>query len=193
MATRGMTQAGMKQHESIKVGIERLEHARFMERMIVLDKRGDLHVVRYPILDDRSKGVGRGPLGQRKFVVPAGHGLGTDEDDVERGAGEHVCELDPHRAGKRRVGAGGGGAAAGGGGGGGGGAPWTKMRRGGGVGRRPLIPEPAPDRGGWSVYRSAATCQQERARVVSRCVPLMLFKPSTVSLPPERMLYGLNS
>lgn len=57
-------------------------------------------------LDNRAEGVAGGALGERVLVLTVGHGFGTDEDQVEGDAREHIGELVPDVAGERGFGAG---------------------------------------------------------------------------------------
>ena len=78
MAARGMTQARMKQHKDVKVRVERLEHARGVQRVVVLDERAHLHVAPQPVLDDGAERIGGGPRWQWELVVAVHHCFGPD-------------------------------------------------------------------------------------------------------------------
>jgi hypothetical protein len=92
----------MEQDEEIKVRIVRFESASFVESVIVLYERRNLHVMCHA-LDHRAKGVRRGSVGQGELRFAVHHGLGADEDDVECGQWEHVRKLVPDFARKRRL------------------------------------------------------------------------------------------
>lgn len=94
----------MEQDEEIKIRIVGFERASFVESVVVLNKRRNLHVMRHA-LDYRAKGVRRGSVRQGKLRLAVHHGLRADEDEVKCGKWEHVCELVPDFARKRRLGA----------------------------------------------------------------------------------------
>lgn len=77
----------MEHDETVKVGVVWSKVACSVDVVIVVHDGADLHVVE-GTLDHSAVWVTGYPLRKRKLIVPVGHGLGTNEDEVEAGAGE---------------------------------------------------------------------------------------------------------
>ena len=99
-----MAKTGVEEHEAVEVGVVGVEEPRLVEGMVVVDVGADFHLVAESAFDDCAEGVAWCALGEGEFGVAVGHAFGTNEDEVEGGAGEHVGELDPDFAGKGRFG-----------------------------------------------------------------------------------------
>lgn len=98
----GVTQTRVEEHEAIEVGIEGLEVVGLVHSVEVVNVGGDLHLATQAVLNNSTEGIRWCALWQRVFGVAVGHALGTDENQVQQGAGEHVLELQPHFARQRR-------------------------------------------------------------------------------------------
>lgn len=101
-----MTQAGVEEHEAVKVRVVRVEVLCVMHGMEVIDVGCDFHLRPQSIFDNCAKGVGGCAFGQGELIITVGHALGSDEDEIDQGVGEHVRELKPNFAGQRGFGAG---------------------------------------------------------------------------------------
>lgn len=97
-----MAQARVEEDEAIKVNVEGLEDAGFVEGVVVFDEGADLDLVADPALDDGAERVLRRARRQRELRVAVRHAFGPDEDEVELHPMEKVGELDPDFARERR-------------------------------------------------------------------------------------------
>lgn len=91
----------VEEHEGVEVWIVGHEFAGFVQRVEVIDVGRDLHLTAQPVFyygAERVSGLARW---ERELGVAVRHAFGSDEDEVEGGAGEEVRELDPDLAGKR--------------------------------------------------------------------------------------------
>lgn len=96
----------MEQHEGVEVGVVRCKVAGLVYGVVVVDDRRDLHSRPDAVLDHGAEGVGWRARREGELVVPVGHGLRADEDEVDAGVREEVGQLEPGRARERGLGAG---------------------------------------------------------------------------------------
>lgn len=102
MRTGWMAQPRVKEHKAIEVRIVRMEVPGLVQGMVIFYICADLEIVTDPVLDDRTKWVSWGSLGQGEFCVAIHHAFRTNEYEMDGAAGKHIRELNPDLPWKRR-------------------------------------------------------------------------------------------
>lgn len=91
-----VSQTRVEEHEAVQIGIKRLEVLRFVHRVEVVNVRRNLELSSKSVLHDTTEGILGRALGQREFIIPVGHTLRSDEDQMDQGAREYVAKLKPN-------------------------------------------------------------------------------------------------
>lgn len=78
-----MAKARMVKHEAVKVRVVGVKDVGFVQGVEIFDIGGNLHLIRYPILDNGSERVRRCSLRKRKFRISVHHGFWSDEHEVD--------------------------------------------------------------------------------------------------------------
>jgi hypothetical protein len=85
-----VTKTGVEANDCVKVGVERSKVLSIVQCVEIFDVSADLHLTSETVLDDGAERVGGCAGRERKLCVTASHAFWTDEDQVERNAGEQV-------------------------------------------------------------------------------------------------------
>jgi hypothetical protein len=96
-----VAEAWMEDNKAVKVGIVRVEVARLVYIVVVLDKSANLHGVADAVFDYSAKGVEGCSLGEGQFFLAVRHALGPDEVQGELHTVEQVGKLHPCLTGER--------------------------------------------------------------------------------------------
>lgn len=103
MRASRVSETRVEEHEAVKVWIIWVEVLSIVHIVEVINVSGDLHLWAETVLNNGAKWILRRAFRKRKFVVPVGHTFRSDEDEVEKGSGEHMGELKPDLTGKGRL------------------------------------------------------------------------------------------
>lgn len=96
-----MAQAGVKEHEAIKVRVKGLEDLGLVESVVIVHVGADLQLEADPPFDHGSERILRRPGRHRVLAFSVQHAFGPDEDEMEEHAREQVGELEPDMARER--------------------------------------------------------------------------------------------
>lgn len=168
-----VAETGVEDDEAVEVGVIGVEVAGLVDVVVVFDESADLHGVGDAVLDDGAKGIEWCALGEWKLLFAVCHGLRANEVQRELDSVEEVGQLHPGLARKRRLSA------------------RTEDeeadRRGSDAG---VLPGVATTGSGWveCVPEGYADVSTLRILGIDIDLPLKLFSPSGVILPPLRML-----
>lgn len=104
MSTSRVPETRVEEHKAVKVWVIWIEILSFMHIVEVINVGSDLHLWAETVLNNGAKWIFRCAFRKRKFVVSVGHTFRSDEDEVDKGSGEHMGELKPDLTGQGRLG-----------------------------------------------------------------------------------------